>query len=179
MKLLNCASVLTALAVLSVPPIIAVEAAETAKAVLKDATVFLLDQPNGVTSTDPAGLQHGCIDSDVDRVVLCRGAQDADIFREISLCKGRCTESRAQMVPSSPLASPNAGPPDRHATGKNRSGAAGPRGTRCRGCALARSRRRGASQPLARCLWPASARSPSASSPVSHPRLPTAGRSVR
>ena len=37
MKLLNCASVLTALAALSVPPIIAVEAAETAKAVLKDA----------------------------------------------------------------------------------------------------------------------------------------------
>jgi Cu-Zn family superoxide dismutase len=36
MKLLNCASVLTALAVLSVPPIIAVDAAETAKAMLKD-----------------------------------------------------------------------------------------------------------------------------------------------
>ena len=37
MKLLNCASVLTAVAVLSVPPIIAVEAAETAKAMLKEA----------------------------------------------------------------------------------------------------------------------------------------------
>jgi hypothetical protein len=37
MKLLNCASVLTAVAGLSVPPIIAVEAAETAKAMLKDA----------------------------------------------------------------------------------------------------------------------------------------------
>jgi len=37
MKLLNCASVLTAVAMLSVPPIIAVEAAETAKAMLKDA----------------------------------------------------------------------------------------------------------------------------------------------
>jgi Cu-Zn family superoxide dismutase len=36
MKLLNCASVLTALAVLSVPPIIAVDAADTAKAMLKD-----------------------------------------------------------------------------------------------------------------------------------------------
>jgi hypothetical protein len=37
MKLLNCVSVLTAVAGLSVPPIIAVEAAETAKAMLKDA----------------------------------------------------------------------------------------------------------------------------------------------
>jgi superoxide dismutase, Cu-Zn family len=37
MKLLHCASVLTAVALLSVPPIIAVEAAETAKAMLKDA----------------------------------------------------------------------------------------------------------------------------------------------
>ena len=37
MKLLNCASVLTAVAVLSVPSIIAVDAAETAKAMLKDA----------------------------------------------------------------------------------------------------------------------------------------------
>ena len=60
-------------------------------------TVFLLDQPNGVISTDPAGLQHGCIDSDVDRVVLCRGAQDADIFREISLCKGSHYTTRAVL----------------------------------------------------------------------------------
>jgi superoxide dismutase, Cu-Zn family len=37
MKLLNCALVLTAVAMLSVLPIIAVEAAETAKAMLKDA----------------------------------------------------------------------------------------------------------------------------------------------
>ncbi len=37
MKLLNCASVLTAVALLSSHPIVAVEAAETAKAVLKDA----------------------------------------------------------------------------------------------------------------------------------------------
>jgi superoxide dismutase, Cu-Zn family len=37
MKLFNCLSVLTAVAILSVPPIIAVEAAETAKAMLKDA----------------------------------------------------------------------------------------------------------------------------------------------
>jgi Cu-Zn family superoxide dismutase len=37
MKLLNCASVLTAVAMLSMPPIIAVEAAERAKAMLKDA----------------------------------------------------------------------------------------------------------------------------------------------
>ena len=54
MKLLNCASVLTAFAVLSVPPIIAVEAAETAKAVLKDAkgqdvgSVSLIQTPAGV-----------------------------------------------------------------------------------------------------------------------------------
>jgi superoxide dismutase, Cu-Zn family len=37
MKLLRCASLLTAIAILSVPSIIAVEAAETAKAMLKDA----------------------------------------------------------------------------------------------------------------------------------------------
>ena len=37
MKLLRCASLLAAIAILSVPSIIAVEAAETAKAVLKDA----------------------------------------------------------------------------------------------------------------------------------------------
>jgi superoxide dismutase, Cu-Zn family len=37
MKLLKCASLLTAIAILSVPSIIAVEAAETAKAMLKDA----------------------------------------------------------------------------------------------------------------------------------------------
>ena len=54
MKLLNCASVLTALAALSVPPIIAVEAAETAKAVLKDAkgqdvgSVSFIQSPAGV-----------------------------------------------------------------------------------------------------------------------------------
>jgi Cu-Zn family superoxide dismutase len=54
MKLLNCASVLTAVAVLSVPPIIAVEAAETAKAMLKDAkgqdvgSVSLIQTPAGV-----------------------------------------------------------------------------------------------------------------------------------
>jgi hypothetical protein len=29
-----------------------------------------LDQPNGVTTTDPAGLQDGCVDSDVYPVVL-------------------------------------------------------------------------------------------------------------
>ena len=54
MKLLNCASVLTALAVLSVPSIIAVEAAETAKAMLKDAkgqdvgSVSFIQTPAGV-----------------------------------------------------------------------------------------------------------------------------------
>jgi superoxide dismutase, Cu-Zn family len=37
MKFFHCASVLTAVALLSVPPIIVLEAAETAKAVLKDA----------------------------------------------------------------------------------------------------------------------------------------------
>ena len=54
MKLLNCASVVTALAVLSVPSIIAVEAAETAKAMLKDAkgqdvgSVSFIQTPAGV-----------------------------------------------------------------------------------------------------------------------------------
>jgi hypothetical protein len=38
----------------------------------------------------------------------------------------------------SPLASPSAGRPDRHASGKNRSGAAGPRRPRCRDRAFAR-----------------------------------------
>ena len=55
MKLLNCALVLTAVAVLSVPPIIAVEAAETATAMLKDAkgqnvgSVSLIQTPAGVS----------------------------------------------------------------------------------------------------------------------------------
>jgi Cu-Zn family superoxide dismutase len=54
MKLLNCVSVLTAVAGLSVPPIIAVEAAETAKAMLKDAkgqdvgSVSFIQTPAGV-----------------------------------------------------------------------------------------------------------------------------------
>jgi superoxide dismutase, Cu-Zn family len=54
MKLLNCASVLTAVAVLSVPPIIVVEAADTAKAMLKDAkgqdvgSVSFIQTPAGV-----------------------------------------------------------------------------------------------------------------------------------
>jgi hypothetical protein len=38
---------------------------------------------------DRAGVQDGCIDSDMYPQCFCRGAQDADILREISLCKGR------------------------------------------------------------------------------------------
>jgi Cu/Zn superoxide dismutase len=54
MKLLNCASALTAVALLAVPPIIGVEAAETAKAMLKDAkgqdvgSVSFIQTPAGV-----------------------------------------------------------------------------------------------------------------------------------
>ena len=54
MKLLNCASALTAVALLAVPPIIGVEAAETAKAMLKDAkgqdvgSVSFIQIPAGV-----------------------------------------------------------------------------------------------------------------------------------
>ena len=55
------------------------------------------EQPNGVTTTDPAGLQDGCIDSDMYPVVLCRGAQNADILREISLGKGRHHTTRAVL----------------------------------------------------------------------------------
>jgi superoxide dismutase, Cu-Zn family len=54
MKVLNCAWALTAVALLSVPPIIGVEAAETAKAMLKDAkgqdvgSVSFIQTPAGV-----------------------------------------------------------------------------------------------------------------------------------
>jgi hypothetical protein len=46
MRLLNCASALTAVALLAVPPIIAVDAAETAKAILKDTKGLRLVHPD-------------------------------------------------------------------------------------------------------------------------------------
>ena len=77
------------------------------------------------------------------------------------------------------LANPNAGQPEFNAARKDRSGAAGPRKTRGRDRALARSRRRRTSQPLAHRVRAAAAPSPAPASPVSDPGLPAAGGSVR
>ena len=37
-----------------------------------------LDQPNGIATTDAAGLQHRCVDSDANRIVLARCASALD-----------------------------------------------------------------------------------------------------
>jgi len=59
------------------------------------------------------------------------------------------TRSLAWKAASTGLASPSASRPERHAARQGCSCPAGPQDTRRRDCALARSRRRGASKPLA------------------------------
>ena len=67
--------------------------------------------------------------------------------------------------------------PERHAARQDRSGAAGPETTRRRDCALARSRRRRASGPLAQRVSAAATPSPAPPSSVSRSGVSAAGRS--